>query len=61
MQKKIRAFQAVDARGMSILTILAQDEAEAVNRIKEELSKEGRRDFLKRWKEGGHRFYEVED
>lgn len=48
-------YTAVDRKGRSIVTVVADSEQEARTRIREQLNRPGRRDFLRRWEEGGER------
>ena len=48
-------YTALDKNGRSIVSVGADSEADARQRIKEQLDRPGRRDFYQRWLEGGER------
>jgi len=57
----VKRWQAVDGRGHPIVSVGAEDEAEARAKIRYQLDRPGRRDFLKRWEDGGEQMRLVED
>ncbi len=54
-----KRYRALTKQGAPILSVIADDEAEAKRRIREQLDRRGRRQFLQQWEEGGERL-EVE-
>jgi len=53
MESERGIWQGVDGKGHSIVTVIAGSEAEARERVREQLSRPGRLGFLKLWREGG--------
>ena len=49
----MKRYVALDGRGRSIITVVVSDEQEAVERIREQLDRPGRRFYLAQWLEGG--------
>ena len=49
----MRRYVALDGRGRSIITVVASDEQEAAERIREQLDRPGRRVYMTQWLEGG--------
>jgi hypothetical protein len=49
----MKRYMALDGQGRSIITVAAGDEEEAVERIREQLDRPGRRVYLNQWLEGG--------
>ena len=49
----MKRYVALDGRGRSIITVVASDEQEAAERIREQLERPGRRFYLAQWLEGG--------
>jgi hypothetical protein len=49
----MKRYVALDGRGRSIVTVAADDEQEAAERIREQLDRPGRRVYLAQWLEGG--------
>jgi hypothetical protein len=49
----MKRYAALDGRGRSIITVVASDEQEAAERIREQLERPGRRFYLAQWLEGG--------
>jgi hypothetical protein len=54
----MKRYVALDGRGRSIITVAADDEQEAAERIREQLDRPGRRVYLNQWLEGGSRVAE---
>ncbi|MBU0490743.1 MAG: hypothetical protein KKA73_29535 [Chloroflexi bacterium] len=57
----MKRWQAIDGRGHPIVSVGAADEAEAREKVRYQLDRPGRRDFLKRWVAGGEQVRLVED
>jgi hypothetical protein len=49
----MKRYVALDGRGRSIITVAADDEQEAAEKIREQLDRPGRRVYLAQWLEGG--------
>jgi hypothetical protein len=49
----MKRYVALDGRGRSIITVAADDEQEATERIRGQLDRPGRRVYLAQWLEGG--------
>jgi hypothetical protein len=49
----MKRYVALDGRGRSIITVVADSEQEAAERIREQLNRPGRRVYLTQWLEGG--------
>ena len=49
----MKRYMALDGRERSIITVAADDEQEAVEKIREQLDRPGRRVYLAQWLDGG--------
>ena len=49
----MKRYMALDGRGRSIITVVASDEQEAAERVREQLDRPGRRVYLTQWLESG--------
>ncbi|MBN1180500.1 MAG: hypothetical protein JXD18_14925 [Anaerolineae bacterium] len=54
-------YTALDKKGHPIVTVGAESEREARERIRQQLDREGRRDFYKLWVAGGRRIRRHDD
>jgi hypothetical protein len=53
-------YKAVDGKGRPIVTVGAEDEEAARQRIKEQLDRPGRRPYYQRWIAGGSRIQQLD-
>lgn len=51
----MKRYKALTKQGAPILSVIADDEAEARRRIREQLDRPGRRQLLRQWEAGGER------
>lgn len=51
----MKRFRAVSGKGHPIITVGADSEAEARERVEEQLNRPGRRQYLHQWRDGGGR------
>ena len=49
----MKRYMALDGRGRSIITVVASDEQEAAERVRDQLDRPGRRVYLAQWLDGG--------
>jgi hypothetical protein len=54
----VKRYVALTESGHNLVTVIAEDEAEAREKIRHQLDRPGRRQFYARWREGGEQIKE---